>query len=976
MHTDEYDEDYEEERATEYRAILDEEDKLLHHSSWKRNAPSIDMTSWPSIDTQPQQRCRKRASTDTAYYKSVDTDVNRAREGNYSIGSWEGEHHHESFAVETATYAPEEDKLQDSFTDEELLNMQRRDETNQIQAEAAWERTRFSQSIDTHRQQSIDTHRQQSIDTRRQQSINTRRQQSIDINNTTSIDNRPIPKSTVSEKDKSDKQYLTPDKFGIFRDPDGYAKAIDGRTLHVSREDIADILQTANRADNLFMHQRSIPEQKTTKEFYDTAGATIRQKEKDEYGVYRDDREFARDLDGHTIPVHNKDIRRLLERDSRDEPAYICLPEHASSFTQAKLVPEIYTKDEINEMFYGVCGEHERNKEAFQMKLDGVYYPLNDSISWLTTCMEEIKQDIARIQNATDTARPPSIDSRQPPSIDRHHHTSIDNRLTASIDNNPSWTSRIIAACHCGAEYESDYSKSIDTHPATSIDTSHPKSTDAVEEKMVDTCPDEWENDYYNPTIDAYTKQNMHTDEYDKDNEEERATEYRAILDEEDKLLHHSSWKRNAPSIDMTSWPSIDTQPQQRCRKRASIDTAYYKSVDTDVNRAREGDYSIGSWADEHHHESFAVTATYALEADKLQDSFTDEELLNMQRRDETDQIQAEAAWERTHFSQSIETRHQQSIDTRRQQSIDIKNTTLIDNRPIPRDPDGYAKAIDGRTLHVFREDIAYILQTANGADNLFMHQRSIPEQKTTKEFYGTDGGIENCFKQRSRHTTHPSIDFDVPTITRQLEFGRRAYDLYGNRKFYWEEKDEYGVYRDDRDELAYICLPEHASSFTQTKLVPEIYTKNEINVMFYGVYGDHERNKEAFQMKLDGVYYPLNDSISWLTTCMEEMKQDIARIQNATDTTRPPSIDKHQPQSIDSRQPPSIDRHHHTSIDNRLTASIDNNPPRLLDPDFVTKSLPLFSVWILPNIESKMFSYRSPKISARNKRKGKSKQG
>ena len=49
--TDEYDEDFEEERAIEYRAILDEEDKLLHHSSWKRNAKSIDRTSFPSIDT-------------------------------------------------------------------------------------------------------------------------------------------------------------------------------------------------------------------------------------------------------------------------------------------------------------------------------------------------------------------------------------------------------------------------------------------------------------------------------------------------------------------------------------------------------------------------------------------------------------------------------------------------------------------------------------------------------------------------------------------------------------------------------------------------------------------------------------------------------------------------------------------------------------------------------------------------------------
>ncbi|KAF2609159.1 hypothetical protein F2Q68_00043021 [Brassica cretica] len=378
----------------------------------------------------------------------------------------------------------------------------------------------------------------------------------------------------------------------------------------------------------------------------------------------------------------------------------------------------------------------------------------------------------------------------------------------------------IIAACRCGAEYESDYSKSIDTHPVTSIDTSHTKSTDAEEEKSIDTCPDEWENDYYNPTIDPYTRRNLHTDEYDEDYEEERATEYRAILDEEDKLLHHSTWKRNAPSIDMTSWPLIDTQPQQRCQKRASTDTAYYKSVDTDVNHVRDGDYSIGSWADENHHESFAAeTITYTPGADKLQDNFTDQELLDMQRRDNTNQIQAEAAWERTH------------------------------EFGILRDPDGYAKAIDGHTLHVSRNDIADILLTANGANTMFMHQRSNPEQKATKESYGTAGGIDNGFIQRFCHTTHPSID--------EILLGR---------------EDEYGIYRDDRefardldvhtipvhnkdirrllerasrDEPTYICLPEHASSFTQTKLVPEIYTKDEINEMFYGVCGEHGGTKK-----------------------------------------------------------------------------------------------------------------------------------
>ena len=84
-------------------------------------------------------------------------------------------------------------------------------------------------------------------------------QPSIDNSLPPSIDIRPKPKSTVSENPNFDNQYLTPDEFGIFRDLDGYATAIDGHALQVSREDIADILQMANGADNLFMQQRTIP---------------------------------------------------------------------------------------------------------------------------------------------------------------------------------------------------------------------------------------------------------------------------------------------------------------------------------------------------------------------------------------------------------------------------------------------------------------------------------------------------------------------------------------------------------------------------------------------------------------------------------------------------------------------------------------------------------------------------------------------
>ena len=137
------------------------------------------------------------------------------------------------------------------------------------------------------------------------------------------------------------------------------------------------------------------------------------------------------------INVSKDAIRNLMERASRDEHNYICLPEHASSFTQTKLVPEIYTKDEINELFYGVCGAQEKNEGEFQVKLGGVYYPVNDSSSWLTTCMEEMRQDIAKIQHAADKYRPASIK--------RHHSTSIDDdpKNSHSMNSQPNFHTRV-----------------------------------------------------------------------------------------------------------------------------------------------------------------------------------------------------------------------------------------------------------------------------------------------------------------------------------------------------------------------------------------------------------------------------------------------------------------------------------------------------------------------------------------------------
>ncbi|KAF2549154.1 hypothetical protein F2Q70_00021862 [Brassica cretica] len=341
-------------------------------------------------------------------------------------------------------------------------------------------------------------------------------------------------------------------------------------------------------------------------------------------------------------------------------------------------------------------------------------------------------------------------------------------------------------------------------------------------------------------------------------------------------------------------WLTIDRYSTSSEKPETGIDRYCQLLIDRRRSQpSARGRLSIG-WADDHHHESYAIeTAIYELGADEIHE---------------------ETAWGRTRYRYPIDNARRPSIDITPLTSIDLAHTTSIDIRSKPK------------------------TTTANGAENLFVHQRNIPEyqQKDTKEFYDTAGGIDKSFKLRSRHPTRPSIDVDVPTLVdMQPEFDRTAFNSHGTRKFYWEEKDQYRVYRDkhgyardldgntirlhnmdirrvleraSRDEPRYICLPEHANLFTQTKLVPEIYTKDEISEMFYGVCGEQEKNKEAFQMKLDGVYYPLNDIISWLTTWMEEMKQDIARIQHATDVARSSLIDKYQQTSIDVRQRTSTD--------------------------------------------------------------------
>ncbi|KAF3599354.1 hypothetical protein F2Q69_00036873 [Brassica cretica] len=162
-----------------------------------------------------------------------------------------------------------------------------------------------------------------------------------------------------------------------------------------------------------------------------------------------------------------------------------------------------------------------------------------------------------------------------------------------------------------------------------------------------------------------------------------------------------------------------------------------------------------------------------------------------------------------TPVSTSIDShsKHKLSLFTKKNMGIDYGFLTP-DEFGIFRDPDGHARAMDGRILQVSREDIANILQLANGPDNLYMQQRSIPDNiQAVPDEHPRADTTEIGSHQSCQLVGQTSIDKDAltslnkapsPSIDRRYECGRRAYDIYGARKFRWEQKDEYGVYRDE----------------------------------------------------------------------------------------------------------------------------------------------------------------------------------
>ncbi|KAG5384202.1 hypothetical protein IGI04_035672 [Brassica rapa subsp. trilocularis] len=461
---------------------------------------SIDTLTFPSIDSKVSMVIDDHNNTSLdvmhplehftspnhCYQYSAFQPPTRRGHDDYSIGSWADSGFHESFAVNTVITSPHEEHTEEYDEDywkERAIEISLQDE----RLETHNFTNTFPTSLDAVHSTSIDTHSRPA-----KQPLT-----SIDTSKRTSIDIRAAAKIQEQENIPS-----------LARDPDGNARAMDGRILQVSREDIADILQVTNGPDNLFSQQRGTPDVILT-DHNNHAGVTTtetnpdlsrqpkgqasidgimetsidritptsinmdnqtsidrryecgnRAFDMDEYGVYRDERGHARSTASEMIPVTKDNIRKILERASLSEESHICLPEHATSFTPTRLEPELYTKEEIDEMVFGICGAQEKLGE--ELKTLQLEEEATTSASIDAPCAKSIDVSLPTAQTLAE----PRCSTQH---RDEWEVSYIDTRINdvyCPFNNNVNWLSTKIELL----QQDLDTIRKKDQHPATSID--------------------------------------------------------------------------------------------------------------------------------------------------------------------------------------------------------------------------------------------------------------------------------------------------------------------------------------------------------------------------------------------------------------------------------------------------------------------------------------------------------------------------
>ncbi|KAF3590583.1 hypothetical protein DY000_02020248 [Brassica cretica] len=397
------------------------------------------------------------------------------------------------------------------------------------------------------------------------------------------------------------------------------------------------------------------------------------------------------------------------------------------------------------------------------------------------------------------------------------------------------------------SEYETEYSESIDTPTFPSIDSNDSTVTDDRNNTSLDvkqpvdhfTPPNHCyphfafqppskrgHDDYFigswadsgfheSFTVDTVitSSNEEHTEEYDEDYWKERAIEM-SLQDE--RFETHKFTNTIPTSFDAVHSTSVDTHPRSAKHPLTSIDTHTGTSIDIraiEKIQEQENIHSPNRFTDTYINRFAPPKQPQHTRADTQENKMNTLPSTSTGKSMKNNHLKNTSSVEIT--LPSIDASVSRSIDTTLNPNLSISK--LNDNANIDygfltpdefgifRDLAGNARAIDGRILQVSREDIADILQVANGPDNLFSQQRGTPDViqtdpnnhvgVTTTEI-NTDLSREPKGQASIDGTTETSIDRVTPTsidrddltsIDRRYEFGNRAFDMYGARKFTWE---------------------------------------------------------------------------------------------------------------------------------------------------------------------------------------------
>lgn len=112
-----------------------------------------------------------------------------------------------------------------------------------------------------------------------------------------------------------------------------------------------------------------------------------------EYEVYRDEDGNAQSMDGRIINVSKEDIKEILEMAYKSGGNYLSLPQYEGCLQMPELHLTTHSQpvDDVKELIRGVFKAQEKMPDELYQKIDGIYYPLTNSVAWLSKCMDDLQ---------------------------------------------------------------------------------------------------------------------------------------------------------------------------------------------------------------------------------------------------------------------------------------------------------------------------------------------------------------------------------------------------------------------------------------------------------------------------------------------------------------------------------------------------------------------------------------------------------